>query len=128
LKGKTADVVIKAARATLSTQIQQAVTAGQVPQAQADAQLADFDQVAPQFVNNTGGPGRGFDFGPRGPGSPRGEDALINAAASITRLTTQDLMTQLQAGQSLAQIATTKSQTADDVIKAARPALSTQLQ
>jgi aminoglycoside phosphotransferase family enzyme len=60
LKGKTADDVIKAARAALSTQLQQAVTAGQITQAQADAQLADFDQKAPQIVNNTGGRGAGL--------------------------------------------------------------------
>jgi hypothetical protein len=127
-KGKTAADLIQAARASLSTQLQQAVTAGNITQAQADAELANFDQQAPQIVANTGlgvegahGPG----FGRGGPG---GEGALISAAASVTGLTAQEVQTQLQAGQSLAQIAQSKGKTAADVIQAARASLSTQLQ
>jgi hypothetical protein len=127
-KGKTAADIIAAARTTLSTQLQQAVTAGTITQAQADAELASFDQNAPQIVNDTNlgkqGPhGPGF-----GRGGPGGAGALISATASVTGLTNQEVQTQLQAGQSLAQIAQSKGKTADDVIAAARAALTAQLQ
>ena len=72
------------------------------------------------------GPGFGRG-GPGGPGGPGGAGALINAAASVTGLTDQEVDTQLQAGQTLAQIAQSKGKTADDVIAAARTALTTQL-
>ena len=127
-KGKTAADVIQSARALLTTGLQQAVTAGTLTQAQADAELAEFDQRAPQMVAESGPngqPGRGFGAHD---GGPRAEDALVSAAASLTGLTTQDVMTQLQAGQSLTQIATANGKTAADVIAAARAALSTQLQ
>ena len=73
-----------------------------------------------------GQPGRGF--GAHGRGGPKAEDALVSAASSVTGLTAQEVQTQLQAGQSLAQIATAKGKTAADIISAARTALSTQLQ
>ena len=132
-KGKTAADIIAAARTALSTQLQQAVTAGMITQAQSDAELANFDATAPQIVADatlgTRGP-RGFGFGPGGPGGrggPGGASALINATASITGLTDQAIDTQLQAGQTLAQIAQSKGKTADDVITAARTALTAQL-
>lgn len=127
-KGKTAADVIQAARATLSTGLKQAVTAGTITQAQADAELAEFDQRAPQMVNNAGLNGQpGFGFGPHDRGGPRAEDALVSAASSVTGLTTREVTIQLQAGQSLAQIATAKGKTAADIITAARSALATQL-
>ena len=127
-KGKTAADIISAARTTLSTQLQQAVTAGTITQAQADAELANFDQNASQIVNDTtlgneGPHGPGF-----GRGGPGGAGVLISAAASVTGLTNQEVETQLQAGQSLAQIAQAKGKTADDVIATARTALTAQLQ
>ena len=124
-KGKTAADVIAAARTAISTGLQQAVTAGTITQADADAELAEFDARAPQIVANTetkGGHGRG---GVRGPG---GAGALIQATVSVTGLTEQEVDTQLTAGQTLAQIAQSKGKTADDVIAAARTALTTQLQ
>jgi hypothetical protein len=131
-KGKTAADIITAARASLSTQLAQAVTAGTLTQAQSDAELAQFDQQAPQIVNDTNLEAKGgHGFGPggqHGAGGPGGAGALINAAASVTGLTDQEIDTQLQAGQTLAQIAQSKGKTADDVIQAARTALTTQLQ
>jgi len=127
-KGKTAADVTTAARAALSNGLQAAVSAGTITQAEADAELAEFDQRAPQMVADShlgarGGPGFGF-----GHGGPGGAGALVNATASVTGLTDQEVDTQLQAGQTLAQIAQSKGKTADDVIAAARTALSTQLQ
>ena len=52
-KGKTADDIIKAARAEYQTALSQSVTSGRITQAQADARLAEFDQSAPQIVNDT---------------------------------------------------------------------------
>ncbi len=139
-KGKIVADVIQSARAALSTQLQQAVTAGNLTQAQADAELASFDQNAPQIVKDTTlgaqdahgfGFGRGGPGGPGGPGGirgPGGAGALINATASVTGLTNQEVLTQLEAGQTLAQIAQAKGKSADDVIQAARAALTTQLQ
>ena len=73
-------------------------------------------------------PGRGFGHGGP-PGSDRhgGPDPLIGATASITGLTTQEVVTDLQSGKSLAQIAEGKGKTADDIIKAARTQLDTRL-
>ncbi len=65
--------------------------------------------------------GRGFGFG------HDGASALVSATASVTGLTTQEVMTELQGGKSLAQIAEGKGKTADDVIKAARAQLDDQL-
>jgi hypothetical protein len=127
-KGKTAADVIAAARTALSTRLQQAVTAGTITQAQADAQLANFDTTAPQIVADTTlgtEGGRGFGRGDRG--GPGGAGTLINATASVTGLTDQEIDIQLQAGQTLAQIAQSKGKTADDVIAAARMALTAQL-
>ncbi len=130
-KGKTAADVVAAARATLAAGEQKAVAAGTTTQADADAELAEFDARAPQMAANTelhGGPG---GFGGHGRGGMRGldsADALIQATVSVTGLTNQEVETQLQAGQTLAQIAQSKGKTADDVITAARTALTPQLQ
>ena len=53
----------------------------------------------------------------------RGHETLIDATASVTGLTRQEVMTELQSGKSLAQIAEGKGKTADEVIKAARTQL-----
>jgi flagellar hook-basal body complex protein FliE len=127
-KGKTADEVIAAARAQLEETLKQAVTDGRITQAQADAKLAQFDQTASQIVNDTtlgqrfGNGHHGFGPGGRGFG-PHGGNSLIEATASATGLTVQEVLTQLQSGQSLAQIAESKGKTADEVITAARTQL-----
>ena len=130
--GKTADDVIAAARTELSTRLAQDVTDGRLTQAQADARLADFDANAPTLVNSTTlgtehGFGPGFDGGRHGGPRGNGPEAFISATAIVTGLTAQDVMTQLQSGQSLAQIAQDNGKTADDVIAAARAELSTKL-
>jgi len=50
--GKTADDVIQAARTQLQDLLSQAVSSGRITQAQADAKLAEFDQTAPERVND----------------------------------------------------------------------------
>jgi ElaB/YqjD/DUF883 family membrane-anchored ribosome-binding protein len=131
-KGKTADDVIKAARTQLQDQLKQAVTNGRITQAQADAKLAQFDQTAPQIVSNTSlglGPERGFGtgFGFKGGFGYHDGGLLVNATVSVTGLSMQEVMTDLQNGQSLAQIAQSKGKTADDVMKTARTQLQDQL-
>ena len=131
-KGKTADDVIKAARTQLQDLLKQTVTNGRITQAQADAKLAQFDQAAPQVVNDTTlglGPGRGFGPGSGFKGGFGYHDGglLVNATVSVTGLSMQEVMTDLQNGQSLAQIAQSKGKTADDVMKTARTQLQDQL-
>ncbi|MEP7357971.1 MAG: hypothetical protein ABI847_12065, partial [Anaerolineales bacterium] len=121
--GKTAEDVIAAARAALVTRLAQEVTDGRLTQAQSDTKLAEFDANAAALVNSTT-----LDLGRGGPhGGPRGGGAegLVSAAATVTGLTQQEVLTQLQAGQSLAQIAQANGKTAEDVIAAARTALAT---
>jgi hypothetical protein len=50
--GKTVNDVIQAARAEYQSALNQSVTSGRLSQAQADARLAEFDQSAPQIVND----------------------------------------------------------------------------
>lgn len=127
-KGKTADDVIEAARALLQEQLSQDVAAGWITQAQADAALEQFDANAPALMTNAnlgfGGAGRGF--GRRGHGfgfGHHGGGTFISATASVTGLTTDEVLAQLQSGQSLAQIAESNGKTAEDVIAAARTQL-----
>ena len=121
------------ARTTLSAALSAAVSAGTATQADMDAELAEFDAATTQSVYSTtfgvrggGGFGPGRHGGPGGRGGPDGEP-LISAAASVTGLTAQEVITQLQAGQSLAQIAQANGKTADEVIQAARTQLVTRL-
>src|SRR4051812_1163805 len=76
-----------------------AVSAGRLTQAQADAMSAELQQRITDLVNGVhpAGPGRGF--GHRGPGQ------LLPTAASSLGTTPASLLTQLQAGKTLAQVA-----------------------
>ena len=84
-----------------------AVTAGRLTQAQADLIVPTLTQRFTDFVNGVrpaGGPGRGFGFGHR-----HGQGDDLAAAATYLGTTTSDLLTQLQAGKTLAQIAGSKT-------------------
>jgi uncharacterized protein (DUF433 family) len=134
-KGKTADDLIAAARTALQASLKQAVTDGKLTQAQADNQLQRFDASAKQIVNSTnlGGPRAGFGHGGPGTGGQagfglgRGGGDLVSATASVTGLTVRDVMTQLQAGKTLEQVAIGQGKTADDVIASARTTLQASL-
>jgi hypothetical protein len=69
-KGKTAQDVIDAIVAEVTTKINERVTAGDLTQAQADKILADVKTMATDFVNNT--PGNFPFFGGKGKGGPFG--------------------------------------------------------
>jgi hypothetical protein len=79
--------------------------------------------VANSLVDSLRGVFTGNSHGGRGGGA----DTLISATASVTGLTSQEVITQLQAGKSLAQIAQDNGKTADEVIAAARAEFSTRL-
>lgn len=129
--GKTADQVIEAARALLQEQLAQDVAAGWLTQTRADAALTRFDETAPDLVNSALNFGRGPGLGGHGHGNGKfgrgGGGALLSATASVTGLTTDEVLTQLQSGQTLAQIAEANGKTADDVIAAARAQLEERL-
>lgn len=63
----------------------------------------------------------------RSHGGGKANGALLSATASVTGLTQDQVLTQLQAGQSLEQIAQANGRTANDVIQAARTLLQDQL-
>src|SRR6266566_2709330 len=86
-------------------EIADAVTAGRLTQAQADQIVPTLTQRFTDLVNGVrpaGGPGFGH-----GPGGGHGDD--LDAAATYLSTTTSDLVTQLQAGKTLAQIAGAKT-------------------
>jgi hypothetical protein len=114
-KGKTADDVVKTARATLQSRLSQAVSSGKLTQAQADQALARFDASATKLVNSTNlgqQSGRGFDYRAQ----LGGRAALIAATAKVTGMQPKDIAQELKSGKSLAQIAQEKGKTADDIL------------
>jgi hypothetical protein len=103
--GKSADGLIAALVAAEKTEIAAAVTSGRLTQAQADQITPTLTQRFTDLVNGVhpaGGPG-GFGHGPGGGGDD------LAAAATYLGSTTANLLTQLQAGKTLAQVATATS-------------------
>jgi uncharacterized protein (DUF433 family) len=111
--GKTGADVVQAARAKLQERLKQAVGDGQITQQRADAALARFDQAAPQVVNDTAlGQTIMRAIAKR---HPLGA-ALVRATAEVTGLQPDDVIRELRAGKSLAQIAQEHGKTGDDVL------------
>jgi hypothetical protein len=105
--GKSTAGLIAALVAAEKTEIAAAVTSGKLTQAQADQITPTLTQRFTDLVNGghpEGGPG-GFGHG-HGPGG--GGDDLA-AAATYLGSTTANLLTQLQAGKTLAQVAAATS-------------------
>jgi len=113
-------------------QLQAAVKAGRLTQAQADKLAQRLKR------NGTAGPvpfGFGFGLGPRfmhppGPGFPGGRLGRpfeMQAAASYLGLTDAQLFQQLSSGKSLAQIATSKGKTASGLEQAMITSIKTRL-
>ena len=100
--GKSVSGLIDALVAAEKTEIAAAVTAGRLTQAQADQITSGLTAHVTAEVNGTAhGPG-----GPGGPGfghGPGGDE--LTAAATYLGVTETALMTQLQAGKTLAQVA-----------------------
>ena len=83
-KGKTAQDVIDAVVAAATTKINDAVTAGNLTQTQADKLIANLTTIATDFVNDVklpGGPGFGPGFG--GPGH-RADDGDADDSPTAT--------------------------------------------
>ena len=102
--GKSTSGLVAALVAAEKTEIAAAVTAGKLTQAQADQITPTLTQRLTDLVNGVhpaGGPGPGGGFG-HGPGG--GGDDLA-AAATYLGTTPASLLTQLQGGKTLAQVA-----------------------
>ncbi len=115
--GKTADDVVNAARDKLQQQLKQAVAKGRLTQERADAALAMFNQTAPQVVASK-------DLGQKikqaiAKQHPVGA-GLVKATADVTGMQPKDVIAELRAGKSLAQIAQEHGKTADDILAKAR--------
>ena len=92
-KGKTAQDVIDAVVAAATTKINDAVTAGELTQTQADKLIANLTTVATDFVNNVkhpGGPGFGPGFG--GPGH-RDDDGDADDSTTATTASSDTTVT-----------------------------------
>jgi hypothetical protein len=103
----------------IDDQINAEVTAGQISQSRATALEARLAAgQAPLFGGFGGGYGRGF-------GRFAGGD--LSAAATYLGLTTTQIRTDMQGGQTLAQIATAQGKTADGLVQALVSAETTKL-
>ena len=97
IDGKSASGLIDVLVAAAKKDIAADVSSGRLTQTQADQLLSGLNQHITDRVNSTGPPG-----GPHGHGGPH--DGL-DAAASYLGLSESDLMTALQSGKTLGQIA-----------------------
>ncbi len=95
--GKSADGLIDALVAAAKTDIAADVSSGRITQAQADQILSGLKQEITNRVNSTGPPS-----GPHGRGGPHGG---LDAAATYLGLSESNLMTQVQSGKTLGEIA-----------------------
>jgi hypothetical protein len=98
IAGSKTSGLIAALVAHEKQELQDAVTAGRLTQAQADQIAADLTQRFTDLVNGRGGPG-GF-------GDHRG---ALDAAATYLGISDSDLFSQLRSGKTLAQIANATS-------------------
>lgn len=93
-------------------QVDAQVTAGTLTQSQADAIKVEIEAgTVPLIGFGGGGPG----FGRGGPGGPGGN---LDAAASYLGVTSAVLQTDLQGGQTLADVATAQGKTVDGLVSA----------
>ena len=111
--GKSASDIIQAARTTVSTRLQQAVSSGKLTQQHADTQLARFDKAAPTMVNT---PNLARQISQQAGRTLNGRAVLINATSQVTGLSTSHINQELQSGKSLAQIAQEHGKSGDDIL------------
>jgi len=117
-KNVTVDTIVEAVLAPQSGWLKGMVDNGQLTQAQADAQLALLKVNVSQQISQPWSQG-GHWGGP--------ENSLLTVAADKLGLTSQDLLTQLQAGKTIADLAKTKSVTVDTIVSAVLAPRSEQL-
>lgn len=115
-KGVALQTIVDALLTEQKSRLQQAVTDGRLTQAQADARLAELQtqlptQLSTAFTPGLRGGGRGMPGG-FGPG------ASLTTIATTFGISESELMTALQGGKSVADVATEKNVTLDAVIAA----------
>jgi hypothetical protein len=111
-KGVSLDAIVNAIIAAQTTSLSQAVTGGRITQAQADALLANLKVTLPgqlqtKQVAGLEGSGFGGRGGKGGPGGMRGGASLTTVATALG-ITEAELQTELQAGKTIAAVATAK--------------------
>ncbi|MCS6849363.1 MAG: hypothetical protein RMN52_16815 [Anaerolineae bacterium] len=126
-KGVALDTIVNAVIAEQTTALNEAVAAGRITQAQADAILANLRIVLPaqlqvRPVAGLNDRGFGFGFGGRGRGHKGGfgihAGASLNTIATSLNMTVAELVTELQSGKSVADVAAAKGIALDTVINA----------
>ena len=120
--GKTISGLVDALLASAKTFLGNAVTSGDITQAQSDAILAGLTRSIRADVNRPTSPrpGAGFGHGPFG-------GNLLGDAATYIGITQDALRTALQGGTSLATVATDNGKTADGLIQALVDAAKAQI-
>lgn len=125
-KGVALQTIVDALIAEQKTMLQQAVTAGRLTQAQADARLAELQTQLPTQLSTAFTPGlRGGDHGMPGGFGP---GASLSTIATTLGVTESDLSTALQAGKSVADVATEKGIDLNKVVDALVAEQTTALQ
>jgi uncharacterized protein (DUF433 family) len=122
--GKTDKDVIAAARAKLDQQLKQAVAKGRLTQERADTLLSQFDQAAPQVVSD-----QNLAQKARRAAAKKAPIAagLIKATAEVTGIQPKEVLAELRAGKSLAQVAQEHGKTGDDILAKLRELSQQQL-
>ena len=124
--GKSVDGLVDALVAAAKTKLDAAVTAGKLTADQEQTILSKLRSGVTDLVNNVG-PKIGPGVGP-GPGHGFGVGADLSTAASYLGLSTDELMSQLRSGKTLAQIAqATSGKSVDGLVDALVAAAKTKL-
>lgn len=124
-KGVALQTVVDAVIAEQTTALNEAVAAGRITQAQADAILANLKIILPaqlQVRPVAGLKDRSFGFGGRERGHKGGfgihAGASLDTIAASLNMTVAELVTELRAGKSVADVAAAKGVALDTVIAA----------
>jgi hypothetical protein len=119
-KNVSLDTLVNAVVTAEQTRLQQAVTAGQLTQAQADTLLSNIKLTLPSQLQTkmVAGLGRGFDGGRGGMMGVMKGGMQLTTVATALGITEAELRTELQAGKSVADVAAAKNVSLDKVISA----------
>lgn len=109
--GQSEADVIAAARNRVDERIEQAIANGRLTRQQADRLLQAFDANAASVMNDPR-LGKKIEWARRAPVAV----SLVKVTADVTGLTPQQVVEQLRAGKTIAQIAAENGKTADDIM------------
>jgi hypothetical protein len=124
--GKTVSGLVAALVTAEKTELAAKVTAGTITQAQADAVIPTLTATFTAFVNGTGGPHGAGSPGHGGKGGGHSDE--LDAAATYLGIPVADVLTKVQAGQTLAQIAgATSGKSVDGLVAALVAAEKTEI-